>query len=244
MLVRGQGAAPGSPRRRPRPRCPAARGPAADASSATPTSCAATSCSRTARSRSWRRSTGRRSPTCSTAAALDADEVAWLGLQLASALRYLHRRGLLHLDVKPSNIIASAGRAVLIDLSLAREPGRYRAGLGTWCYLSPEQARGDRLTAAADVWGLGDRALRGRDGRARVRGRRHGRVDGRHVADRASSSTRASRSSRRRAPKRDRPAGGGDRRLPGFRPDRPTHPARAGRASCGRTRPGAHPWSD
>ncbi len=86
---------------------------------------------------------------------LDADEVAWLGLQLASALRYLHRRGLLHLDVKPSNIIASAGRAVLIDLSLAREPGRYRAGLGTWCHLAPEQARGDRLTAAADVWGLG-----------------------------------------------------------------------------------------
>ena len=86
---------------------------------------------------------------------LDPDEVAWLGLQLASALRYLHNRRLLHLDVKPSNIIASAGRAVLIDLSLAREPGRYRAGLGTWCYLSPEQARGDHLTAAADVWGLG-----------------------------------------------------------------------------------------
>ena len=87
--------------------------------------------------------------------ALDTDEVAWLGLQLASALRYLHRHGLLHLDVKPSNVIASAGRAVLIDLSLAREPGRYRAGLGTWCYLSPEQARGEQLSSAADVWGLG-----------------------------------------------------------------------------------------
>jgi serine/threonine protein kinase len=86
---------------------------------------------------------------------LDADEVAWLGLHLASALQYLHRRGVLHLDVKPSNVIASGGRAVLIDLSLARAPGRYHPGLGTWCNLAPEQARGDALTAAADVWGLG-----------------------------------------------------------------------------------------
>jgi serine/threonine protein kinase len=86
---------------------------------------------------------------------LDPDEVAWLGLHLASALRYLHGRDLLHLDVKPSNVIATGGRAVLIDLSLARPPGRYRAGLGTWCNLSPEQARGDAVTAASDVWGLG-----------------------------------------------------------------------------------------
>jgi eukaryotic-like serine/threonine-protein kinase len=86
---------------------------------------------------------------------LDPDEAAWLGLQLASALRYLHARGLLHLDVKPANVIATAGRAVLIDLSLARAPGRYRPGLGTWCYLAPEQALGHALGPAADVWGLG-----------------------------------------------------------------------------------------
>jgi eukaryotic-like serine/threonine-protein kinase len=86
---------------------------------------------------------------------LPTEDVAWLGLHLASALRYLHRRAILHLDVKPSNVIAEAGRAKLIDLSLARPPGRYRPGIGTWSNLSPEQARGDELGTPADVWGLG-----------------------------------------------------------------------------------------
>ena len=84
-----------------------------------------------------------------------AEDVAWLGLHLASALRYLHHKGRLHLDVKASNVVADGGRAKLIDLSLARSPGRYRAGLGTWCNLSPEQARGGELGPPADVWGLG-----------------------------------------------------------------------------------------
>jgi serine/threonine protein kinase len=86
---------------------------------------------------------------------LSTEDVAWMGLHLASALRYLHRHEILHLDVKPSNVIAEAGRAKLIDLSLARPPGRYRAGIGTWSNLSPEQARGDELGTPADVWGLG-----------------------------------------------------------------------------------------
>ncbi len=43
----------------------------------------------------------------------------------------------------------------LIDLSIARAPGEAPPGVGTWHYLSPEQARGARLGAAADVWGLG-----------------------------------------------------------------------------------------
>jgi serine/threonine protein kinase len=86
---------------------------------------------------------------------LDADETAWLGIHLTSALRYLHHRGVLHLDVKPSNIVAEAGRAKLIDLSLARPPGRYHSGIGTWSHLSPEQARGGGLGPPADVWGVG-----------------------------------------------------------------------------------------
>jgi eukaryotic-like serine/threonine-protein kinase len=82
-------------------------------------------------------------------------EAAVLGLQLCSAVAYLHGRGYLHLDLKPSNIVVDAGRAVVIDLSVARKPGRVPAGLGTWCYLAPEQAVGGLVGAPADVWGIG-----------------------------------------------------------------------------------------
>ena len=82
-------------------------------------------------------------------------ELAHLGLQLGSAVRYLHRSGYLHLDLKPSNIVADGGRAKVIDLSLARPPGLAPSGIGTWCYLAPEQARGEELGFAADVWGIG-----------------------------------------------------------------------------------------
>jgi len=85
---------------------------------------------------------------------LTAAEAAHLGLQVGSALRHLHAEGLVHLDVKPSNVIAHAGVAKLIDLSLARRPGRVPAGLGTWSNLAPEQARGEHAGPAADVWGL------------------------------------------------------------------------------------------
>ena len=85
----------------------------------------------------------------------EAADVAHLGLQLGSAVAYLHGHGVLHLDLKPSNVIAEAGRAKLIDLSLVRPPGDAPAGIGTWLYLSPEQARGGELGPAADIWGLG-----------------------------------------------------------------------------------------
>ncbi|MEU6105272.1 serine/threonine-protein kinase [Streptomyces flaveolus] len=86
---------------------------------------------------------------------LAAPDVAFLGLHLCSALHYLHGHDLLHLDVKPSNVIIDCRRAKLLDLSVARPPGPAPAGIGTRCYLSPEQARGGDLSAAADVWGVG-----------------------------------------------------------------------------------------
>lgn len=82
-------------------------------------------------------------------------DTALLGVQLASALAYLHRQGWLHLDVKPSNIVVELGRATLIDLSLVGTPGSGRRGAGTRGYLAPEQAHGEGLSAATDVWGLG-----------------------------------------------------------------------------------------
>jgi serine/threonine protein kinase len=78
-----------------------------------------------------------------------------LGLHLCSAVHYLHRHGILHLDLKPSNIVSERGLAKLLDLSIARPPGRGEEGMGTLEYMSPEQARGGILSAAADVWGIG-----------------------------------------------------------------------------------------
>jgi eukaryotic-like serine/threonine-protein kinase len=82
-------------------------------------------------------------------------DVAHLGLHLCSAAGYLHGHGFLHLDLKPSNVIVQSGQARMIDLSLCRRPGPVPRGLGTPPYLSPEQARGSRVTAATDAWGIG-----------------------------------------------------------------------------------------
>lgn len=86
---------------------------------------------------------------------LSVPEVAHLGLHLCSAVGYLHRNQVLHLDLKPSNIIAAQGMAKVLDLSVARPPGSHRGGVGTVGYMSPEQSQGGRLDTPCDVWGVG-----------------------------------------------------------------------------------------
>jgi serine/threonine protein kinase len=103
---------------------------------------------------------------------LPTADVAELGVQLCSAVGYLHRQRLLHLDLKPSNVVAEAGRAKLIDLSIARRPGRARRGVGTRQYMSPEQARGGALGPPADVWGLGALLYEAAAGRRPYAGKR------------------------------------------------------------------------
>jgi serine/threonine protein kinase len=93
-----------------------------------------------------------------------------LGMEVASALHYLHRVGVVHLDVKPSNVIM-ASPARLIDLSVARsvdEAARLDHVVGTEGYLAPEQRDPPRTGApgpAADVFGLGVTLFRAITGR-------------------------------------------------------------------------------
>ncbi len=83
-----------------------------------------------------------------------------LALQMCSALHYMSRRGVLHLDVKPRNIIM-AGPPRLIDLSVARHADGVAAitgPVGTDAYMAPEQCDPSRfrdIGPPADVWGLG-----------------------------------------------------------------------------------------
>ncbi len=90
---------------------------------------------------------------------LESEQAAPLAVEIASALHYLHGVGLVHLDVKPKNLIMAAPPR-LIDLSIARSldaAGRLTVPIGTDAYMAPEQTRPSSglVGPAADVWGLG-----------------------------------------------------------------------------------------
>ena len=88
-------------------------------------------------------------------------DVARIAAQLGAALDALHRRGLVHRDVKPANVmIAKDAGAALTDFGLAKGTGYTvltRAGqvVGTMDYLAPELIRGGSATPATDIYALG-----------------------------------------------------------------------------------------
>lgn len=81
--------------------------------------------------------------------------------QLCRGLQFLHARALMHLDVKPDNVLACAGGAEplvkLVDFGLAQavDAGEGLEIMGTLAYVSPEMIRGEGVDARADLYGLG-----------------------------------------------------------------------------------------
>jgi serine/threonine protein kinase/uncharacterized protein YjdB len=85
---------------------------------------------------------------------------AWL-FQMGSALGYAHRRGVIHRDIKPGNILLNAdGEAIVTDFGIAKVaegPSHTQTGsvVGTPVYMSPEQCYARELTGASDQYSLG-----------------------------------------------------------------------------------------
>ena len=97
-------------------------------------------------------------------------EVLRIAMQIAEALEAAHQNGIVHRDLKPSNVVLTGAGVKVLDFGLARAVGPDDSGavdplssvsnrpgfvLGTPAFMSPEQARGDRVDHRADIWAFG-----------------------------------------------------------------------------------------
>ena len=124
---------------------------------------------------------------------LPVDEAVRIASEVADALDYAHRHGVIHRDIKPENILLHDGRAMVADFGIALAVSTAGGGrmtetglsLGTPHYMSPEQATGEReITARSGHLLARLRALRDAAGRAaHSRARRHSRSSRRSMTE-------------------------------------------------------------
>lgn len=92
---------------------------------------------------------------------LSQEEITTIGASVADAIAYAHKRGMIHRDVKPANVMLNVqGEAILTDFGITKIVGETQhtatgAVVGTALYMAPEQIRGESIDHRVDIYSLG-----------------------------------------------------------------------------------------